>query len=241
MNISERLRSHKENNTGFIILSIMTLVFASLKIYETISLTNHLGSIIFSILVLLPLIALVLVLEKKGASFAAHFIFFSFFIADDIASMFVLGNYPYLPAAQKIKIILGFFASIYVILKLLAHKYEIKGFIPGLKQQIIILIILSLLDVYFTGGFSQMSVSVLIYAAILSTTKSKESLLYVMTIFSIELLSRLNELITSISVLGIFDIILSILSIFITGYLTYYAYVLYKNDLSNNQNLQYYS
>ena len=76
-----------------------------------------------------------------------------------------------------------------------------------------------------------MSVSVLIYAAILSTTKSKESLLYVMTIFSIELLSRLNVLINSISVLGIFDIILSILSIFITGYLTYYAYVLYKNDL----------
>lgn len=241
MSFTDRLRDHKENNTGFIILALMTIVFSVLKVYETVSITNNIGPIVFSVLLLLPIIALIFILEKKGASFAAHFIFFSFFVADDIANMFIFGNYPFLPAEQKIKIILGFFASIYVILKLIAHKYEIKGFIPGLKQQIIVLIILSLLDVYFTGGFSQMTVSILIYAAILSTTKSKETLLYVMTIFSIELLNNLNSLINSLSTLGMFNIILSILSIFITGYLTYYAYVLYKRDLSNNQNLHYYS
>lgn len=244
MNIFDKLKSHKDSNLSFTLLILLVVVFTGFKVADMLDLfmvTNNIVTLLFSILTIVPPIVVIILLHNKDGVFASHFLLFILFLANYLSMMFNFNMFSG-STLSAIESLLGIFASIYVLMKLYAHRGEINKYTQQVNRNIIILIVLALIDVYLTSYFAQTMVYLVLFGAVITSMKSREALLIVLMIFIGQIIRDVNDLVIGLKVMSNPDLIVSILSIAISLYITYYTYKLYiSSDTYHDERLQYYS
>lgn len=240
MNFKEKLGLQKENGTGFTILLVLTVFFIFVNVYNPIlfwirnggPITNNIINILRTLAPALIFGLIALILEKKKASFASHLLFFSIFLSNYPRLLF--SNYNY-DAIGFIFFFVGLIASIYTIVKMVAHFNEVDLFNRSLDRTIMVFLFLGLLRVYFDNGFANAMVMLVVMLAIMTTTKTRELLPLVAGIYAISFLDDVFLLV----ILGsapLTDYLVLAFNMIIGAYIIYRTVTLYIDLNKDNLN-----
>lgn len=194
-NLMMKLRKHKANNTGLLILMILSITFIGIKfieIYNNSFSGNRISELIFGLSTLVIFSLVSLWYERNKLSVVAHLVFFIGFLEPYLRDFYqsLLGAST---NTNFLVLILGVVATIYIILKIFAHNSELRSNLPTVNRQISFLLIISLINVYFVETFSNVLVYLLIIILAMSSSNGKGALPVVILIYAQRLVATLNS------------------------------------------------
>lgn len=235
MNIKELFNEHKRTGLGFTILLLMSIFIFGMELLPILSGPFNFDIdfallLIYLIAVTIIKLAVPLILERKGNSFAAHLTLIAFFLPNYLRDIFSLSQQTDL--LGFLTLFLGVIMSIYALLKLYAHNNEIKTYLSKPNPALSIILIISLIKVYLDSSFQAMAVYLLLFFVIIITTNSIEILPLSISIYATSLASNLYRLFinaqaqTSVYLSIMFSIIINLVMLvyIIKIYRDYHSY-----------------
>jgi len=197
MRIKELFNEHKRTGLGFTILLLISILLFGLELYPILSVSitfniEFVLSLIYIVVITLIKLAIPLVLERKGNSFAAHLTLIAFFLPNYLRDIFYLSNQTDL--FGFLTLFLGVIMSVYALLKLYAHSNEIKTYISKPNPGLSIILLISLIKVYLDYSFQTMVVYLLLFFIIIITTNAIEILPLSISIYGVSLATNIYRL-----------------------------------------------
>lgn len=190
----------KEQSKSGLSLSILYGIFIWFIAYELYSISSYLNfnnsltvySVFYSLLSLFIQIILVFIFERKRKFFTSNLLLFAIFVPNEINRFLNLGSYS--GFGQIIPIILNTAIAIYALLKIYAHKDDLKTYLPKPSQTIYIIILISLLKTYFDSSFSNMILYLMLFIVILLNADTIDTLLLGAYVYAMSLLRNIYTL-----------------------------------------------
>lgn len=236
MTFIDRIREHKEtglSKTIYLLIGLFILINAMYLEVININKIDYYGVIILISTLLITLIPLVagFIFEKEKKIFTSHFILFAFFLNTYIPRIFNLNQR--LDLVDYLFLILGLVLSLYSLLKMYIHKNELSNYIEKPTQQIMIVIIITLIKVFLDSSFNFTAVYILIYLAILLSSKEINALILSLLVYTTSLVNNLTMLFVNVNAPAAvyYNITLSII---INIIMIVFIFNIYRNRKSND-------
>lgn len=182
--IMATLRSHKNNNMGLVILFFMSIYFIGINLVEYINDIGFNFSAVILLLVLSISSGLALYFEYRKQSVVAHLIFFVLMLEPFLRTFYnLMFSTSTVEVIYFLKTLIGAIASIYVIMKIIAHNNEIKTYVPQIKRSILVLLVIVLINQYLMESIYTSLIYALFMITAIFTGGGKMSLPIVFAIY----------------------------------------------------------
>ncbi|WP_162140280.1 hypothetical protein [Haploplasma axanthum] len=245
MNFIERLKAQKGTGLSGNLLFMFMFVVSAADIAVTLSYGIEFSLIWQALLIkIVGYVIWILIatkFENIGSSFVAHFICFAFFVPESLRMVYELitmqTSYGLI---DGIIILFSGFVAAYSLIKMYAHRDEIKLYQVSVKREIKLLLTITLIYSYFNFSFLTTILYIVIILLILATSKAKESLLFVIAVYVLDVFSDLIN-VRVISTLGIMELIMYAIGILISIFIIYFAYRVYRESDFDNLDSEYYA
>ncbi|MDY0278488.1 MAG: hypothetical protein RBQ97_10445 [Acholeplasma sp.] len=191
MNILERLKEQKNNGQSLTILIVFVIAILGINVYESLTaLETSIWWFITAISQTIVISLVVILLERKGGSFASHFLFFAILLSSYPRDLYnYIFRFSNIGIENIIIMLLGAFISIYSLAKMFVHRDEIKKYMKRLSNPVYLLVFVTLINLYLQNSFSYMLMLGLVFLAILVTLEEREMLPLVAAISLVSLIN----------------------------------------------------